>query len=137
MRSGAFKNFPASGPSDYFDMSQSGGAASSSHRQLCLKACEGHASFPSKPPSLQGFLDLKAVVFSCRRTAEQLDLILRKDNGRGQRKTIPNLFSVDVHLELILPFIVSFISFKQTKVFLALERTRNAGKAIVSQQPNK
>lgn len=44
---------------------------------------------------------------------------------------IPALFSVDVHLELILPLIISFVSFKQSKVFLALERTRNAGKAIV------
>ena len=27
------------------------------------------------------------------------------------------LFAVDVHLELILPFIVSFISFKQSRLF--------------------
>jgi len=45
---------------------------------------------------------------------------------------IPALFSVDVYLELILLFVVSFISFKQSKAFLALERTRNADRAIVS-----
>lgn len=53
-------NLPTSSPSDHFDMSKSGGAASSSSPALL------HASFPSKPPpSLQGFLGLKAVVFAC------------------------------------------------------------------------
>lgn len=40
-------------------------------------------------------------------------------------------------LSRILLFVVSFISFKQSKVFPALERIRNADKAIVSRQSNK
>ncbi|OCK95181.1 uncharacterized protein K441DRAFT_87848 [Cenococcum geophilum 1.58] len=79
-------------------------------------SCELPFQAPTKPPRISGSQGSRIRLALNRRAT---DLILRKGDGRGQWKMIPVLFSVDVHLELILPFVVSFISFKQSKAIIS------------------